>query len=133
MVESALEKLSQIHIELRDNECSLFAGQYIHGKVHICERLVCPAESLTVTLHGFEEITTRRKHRNVNASGLVKFYELDTQQIRTICRIEFYIAQFEDCLTRVGNFVYPFKMQAPTWLPESLDLQSEHNSLKIRY
>ena len=33
----------------------------------------------------------------------------------------------------MGNFVYPFKMQTPIWLPQSLHLKTESNSLRIRY
>ena len=75
----------------------------------------------------------KRKHKNIDIQGISRYYELETSQIRSICRIEFNVAEFEDGMTKIGNFVYPFKMQAPIWLPQSLHLQTDTNSLRIRY
>lgn len=72
-----MNKNTQMYIEMRENECSLFAGQYIHARVHLTECVISPANGLTITLHGFEEVTMKRKHKNTIAPGNTKLYDLE--------------------------------------------------------
>lgn len=36
-------------------------------------------------------------------------------------------------MTQVGQYSYPFKMQVPVWLPESVNYSRATDSLKIKY
>jgi hypothetical protein len=48
-------------IQLRENESSIFAGQYIHGNVHVYEKLAMMAYSITLSFIGHEEVSFMRQ------------------------------------------------------------------------
>ena len=73
-----------------------------------------------------EETVTIRKH---SKDGHVE----EQTKVAQICNIKFYLANFSQNTTSVGEFLYHFKMQAPVWLPESVNLSRDECSVKISY
>lgn len=60
----------EMRIELRDNECSIFAGQYIHGKLHVKETLQMTADSIILSLTGNEEVSFKRPKNRLSDGSI---------------------------------------------------------------
>ena len=117
--------MNDIKIRLRDDELQIFAGQYIHGEVYVSQKMETACDSITLGLVGQERVTIQKSDKNGEGHT--------SDKTTKICNIKFVIAQFAENKACLGQFVYPFKMQVPVWLPESVSHIRENEIVNISY
>lgn len=64
MVES--QNPQSIQIQIRDDEIDFFAGQYIHGLIHVNQGTAEPAKGLIIGIYGYERTSCKRTHENMS-------------------------------------------------------------------
>lgn len=115
----------KVAIELENNKISFEAGQTIKGNILLNIETDIQAEALMLTLKGYEYISSLEDEKR-KMKGLPKFWEvIDSKYELPVVENTFVIRQFNEKNLEQGQYVYPFEISLPLWLPSSMTISTK--------
>ena len=109
----------QIMVEIEGNRLSYMPGEYVKGMIFVNQQQPFPSTMLELKLMG-------REFTHFISSNGKTCYPVKTENI--ICDISWPIAMSPGQVAQPGQYAYPFSVQIPDWLPNSMAFCPKKNN-----